>query len=113
VEPGPARPGDAFDVPGIAFYAEHVSGGQVDPATGQFVFHVTNGHLVRDGVVSEPVAETTVSGYGPQVLLDIDVVADDIASGAAKCGKAGQWVQVGLRQPTLRVRRLLVGGTAR
>ncbi|WP_078489613.1 TldD/PmbA family protein [Streptomyces bikiniensis] len=94
-------------------YAEHVGGGEVIESTGEFTFRVTNGHLIVDGRVTDPIEETTITGTGTQVLRDIDAVADDSTVGAAKCGKFGQWVTVGVVGPTLRVGSLLVGGTGR
>ncbi|MFE7181815.1 TldD/PmbA family protein [Streptomyces erythrochromogenes] len=94
-------------------YAEHVGGGEVIESTGEFTFRVTNGHLIENGRVTDPIEETTITGTGTQVLRDIDAIADDTAVGAAKCGKFGQWVTVGVVGPTLRVGSLLVGGTRR
>ncbi|MEU2179478.1 TldD/PmbA family protein [Streptomyces thermolilacinus] len=94
-------------------YAEHVGGGEVIESTGEFTFRVTNGHLIENGRVTDPIEETTITGTGTQVLRDIDAIADDSTVGAAKCGKFGQWVTVGVVGPTLRVGSLLVGGTSR
>ncbi|MFJ7625103.1 TldD/PmbA family protein [Streptomyces sp. NPDC097595] len=95
----------------FGIYAEHVGGGEVIEATGEFTFRVTNGWLIENGRITDPVRETTIAGLGTEVLRDIDAVADDVTVGAAKCGKFGQWVPVGVIGPTLRVRSLLVGGT--
>lgn len=94
-------------------YAQHVGGGEVVESTGEFTFRVTNGYLIENGRITDPIEETTITGTGTQVLRDIDAVADDSTVGAAKCGKFGQWVTVGVVGPTLRVGSLLVGGTER
>ncbi|MFD3842020.1 TldD/PmbA family protein [Streptomyces sp. NPDC058642] len=94
-------------------YAQHVGGGEVIESTGEFTFRVTNGYLIENGRITDPIEETTITGTGTQVLRDIDAVADDSTVGAAKCGKFGQWVTVGVVGPTLRVGSLLVGGTQR
>ncbi|NED91177.1 TldD/PmbA family protein [Streptomyces sp. SID11233] len=98
---------------GFGIYAEHVGGGEVIEATGEFTFRVTNGHLIEKGRITDPIQETTIAGLGSRMLADVDAVADDPAVGAAKCGKFGQWVPVGVIGPTLRVGSLLVGGTER
>ncbi|MEU1122553.1 TldD/PmbA family protein [Streptomyces sp. NPDC005899] len=95
----------------FGIYAEHVGGGEVVEATGEFTFRVTNGWLIEKGRITDPVRETTIAGLGTEVLRDIDAVADDVTVGAAKCGKFGQWVPVGVIGPTVRVGSLLVGGT--
>ncbi|WP_217254036.1 TldD/PmbA family protein [Streptomyces sp. AC602_WCS936] len=95
----------------FGIYAQHVGGGEVIESTGEFTFRVTNGYLVENGKVTDPIEETTITGTGTQVLRDIDAIADDVVVGAAKCGKFGQWVPVGVVGPTLRVGSLLVGGT--
>ncbi|MGQ4516202.1 metallopeptidase TldD-related protein [Streptomyces sp. DW26H14] len=104
---------DIISSTGYGIYAQHVGGGEVIESTGEFTFRVTNGYLIENGRVTDPVEETTITGTGTQVLRDIDAVADDSTVGAAKCGKFGQWVTVGVVGPTLRVGSLLVGGTER
>ena len=94
-------------------YVAHLGGGQVNTATGDFVFGMTESYLIEDGVITEPLREGNLIGNGPQVLLDIDALGNDFAMGSpGTCGKDGQGVPVGDGQPTLRVRALTVGGTA-
>lgn len=105
---------DVADIIGstpMGIYAQHVGGGEVIESTGDFTFRITNGYVIRDGELAEPIEETTVTGNGIQVLRDIDAVGNDSTVGAARCGKFGQWVPVGVVGPTLRVASLFVGGT--
>lgn len=95
-------------------YVAQLGGGQVNTATGDFVFGMTEAYLIEDGKLTEPLRDANLIGNGPQALLDIDAVGDDFAMGSpGTCGKRGQGVPVGTGQPTLRVRGLTVGGTAR
>jgi TldD protein len=95
-------------------YVAQLGGGQVNTTTGDFVFGMTEAYLIENGVVTEPIRDANLIGNGPQALLDIDVVGNDFAMGRpGTCGKQGQGVPVGMGQPTLRVRALTIGGTAR
>jgi TldD protein len=53
-------------------------------------------------------------GSGPEVLTRVSMVGNDLKldEGVGVCGKEGQSVPVGVGQPTLRIDRLTVGGTA-
>jgi TldD protein len=93
------------------FYARSLSGGEVNPATGDFVFAVEEGYLIEAGKIGAPVRGATLIGNGPEVLKAIDAVADDLAVKAGICGKEGQHVPVGSGQPTVRIRELTIGGT--
>jgi TldD protein len=95
----------------FGLYAQHVGGGEVSEATGDFVFRVLNGYLISEGKITDPVRETTVRGRGPDVLRGIDAIGNDVRTGAARCGKFGQRIPVGVSGPTLRIGSLLVGGT--
>jgi TldD protein len=94
-----------------ALYAKSLSGGQVNPATGEFVFGVAEGYLIESGKVAGPVRGATLVGNGREVLLGIDAIADDLDVRPGTCGKEGQAVPVGSGQPTIRIRELTVGGT--
>lgn len=94
-----------------ALYAKSLSGGQVNPATGEFVFGVAEGYLIEGGKIAGPVRGATLVGNGPEVLKGIDAIADDLEIKPGTCGKEGQAVAVGSGQPTVRIRELTVGGT--
>jgi TldD protein len=94
-------------------YIAQLGGGQVNTATGDFVFGMTEAYLIEDGEITEPLRDGNLLGNGPQVLRDIDLLGNDFAMGnPGTCGKDGQGVPVGDGQPTLRVKALTIGGTA-
>jgi TldD protein len=93
-------------------YCAQLGGGQVNTATGDFVFGMTEAYLIEDGEITHPLRAANLIGNGPQVLLDIDAVGNDFDTWAGTCGKDGQGVPVSAGQPTLRVAGLTVGGTA-
>jgi TldD protein len=89
-----------------------MGGGEVDVASGNFVFSCTEAWMIRDGRVAEPIRDATLIGNGPEVLRSIDRVGRDLGYGVGTCGKEGQGVPVANAQPTLRIPRITVGGTA-
>ena len=94
-------------------YVAQLGGGQVNTATGDFVFGMTEAYLIENGEITEPLREGNLIGNGPQVLMEIDALGNDFEMGhPGMCGKDGQGVPVGDGQPTLRVERLTIGGTA-
>ena len=94
-------------------YVAKLGGGSVNTATGDFVFGMTEAYLIENGELTDPLRESNLIGNGPQVLRDIEVLADDFAMGnPGTCGKDGQGVPVGDGQPTLRVKSMTIGGTA-
>ena len=94
-------------------YAKNLRGGQVDPATGDFVFVVSEAYLIKNGRLTDAVRGATLTGNGLSVLNEIDAVADNLDFGPGMCGKGGQNVPAACGQPTLRIRRITVGGTSR
>ncbi len=95
-------------------YAVGFGGGQVDITNGKFVFSCTEAYRVRNGVVGAPVKGATLIGDGATALQKIRAVGTDMSldPGIGNCGKAGQWVPVGVGQPTLMIGGLTVGGSA-
>jgi TldD protein len=92
-------------------YAEGLGGGEVNPATGDFVFGITEAYLIENGELTRRVRGANLIGNGPRALSLIDAVGSDFDSKEGMCGKGGQWVPVGLGTPTLRIAMLTVGGT--
>ncbi|MEX2100741.1 MAG: TldD/PmbA family protein [Acidimicrobiia bacterium] len=93
-------------------YCVALGGGQVNTATGDFVFGITEAYMIENGEVTEPVRAAQLIGNGPETLRLVDAVASDFDTWAGTCGKDGQGVPVSSGQPTLRVAELTVGGTA-
>ena len=95
-------------------FAKSFGGGQVDITSGKFVFSCTEAYLIEDGKITTPVKGATLIGSGADALTRISMVGNDMAldPGIGTCGKQGQGVPVGVGQPTLRIDRLTVGGTA-
>jgi TldD protein len=95
-------------------FAKSFGGGQVDITSGKFVFSCTEAYLIEDGKITMPVKGATLIGSGADALTRISMVGNDMAldPGIGTCGKQGQGVPVGVGQPTLRIDRLTVGGTA-
>lgn len=110
---GDTDPDDIVAATDHGVYVAHLGGGQVDTASGDFVFGMTEAYLIEHGEITEPLRDGNLIGNGPKVLADIDLLGNDFAMGGpGTCGKDGQGVPVGNGQPTLRVRELTVGGTA-
>ena len=109
--PGEATPEDLIAGVERGLYAVSFGGGQVEPATGDFVFGVSEGYLIEGGRVTAPVRGATLIGNGPEALAAIDGIADDLDIATGFCGKGGQRVAAGVGQPHVRIRALTVGGT--
>ncbi|MCG3267967.1 metalloprotease TldD [Yoonia sp. I 8.24] len=95
-------------------YAVGFGGGQVDITNGKFVFSCTEAYRVKNGIVGAPVKGATLIGDGATALKQIRGIGNDMQldPGIGNCGKAGQWVPVGVGQPSLLIGGLTIGGAA-
>jgi len=95
-------------------YAVNFGGGQVDITSGKYVFQCTEAYKIENGKVTAPVKGAMLIGNGPTDLHRISMIGNDFAldPGIGTCGKNGQGVPVGVGQPSLRMDRITVGGTA-
>ncbi|MFN8894035.1 MAG: metalloprotease TldD [Betaproteobacteria bacterium] len=95
-------------------YATNFGGGQVDITSGKFVFSASEAFWVENGRILYPVKGATLIGNGPEAMTRVSMIGNDLEldTGVGVCGKEGQSVPVGVGQPTLRIERLTVGGTA-
>ena len=110
---GDTEPQDIIADTQSGVYVAQLGGGQVNTATGDFVFGMTEAYLIENGEITAPLREGNLIGNGPEVLQNIEVIGNDFAMGSpGTCGKDGQGVPVGDGQPTLRVAALTIGGTA-
>jgi len=112
--PGERDPGEIIASVKKGLYAVNFGGGQVDITNGKFVFSASEAYLIEDGKVTRPVKGATLVGSGPEVLTRVSMIGNDLKldEGVGVCGKDGQSVPVGVGQPTLKIDRMTVGGTA-
>lgn len=110
IAPGKDDPASILRDTSWGVYVKSMGGGQVNTVTGDFVFAVTEGYLIRDGKLAEPIRGATLVGNGPKALSIIDRVGNDLGFSTGTCGKDGQGAPVTDAQPTLRIPELTVGG---
>ncbi len=110
---GDSDPADIIAATDFGVYIAQLGGGQVNTASGDFVFGMTEAYLIEGGVITEALRDANLIGNGPAALAAIDAVGNDFSMGyPGTCGKDGQGVPVGMGTPTLRVPSLTIGGTA-
>ncbi len=110
--PGESDPQEIIASVKRGIYAVDFAGGQVDTASGKFVFTTSEAYLIENGKITTPVKGATLIGDGLAVLNQVSMVGNDLQldSGIGTCGKDGQTVPVGVGQPTLKIDSLTVGG---
>jgi TldD protein len=111
IAPGEAEPEAIIAEVKQGFYAVSFAGGQVDPATGDFVFGVNEGYLIEGGRVTRPCRGATLVGNCLETLGAIDAVGNDFWMKTGICGKGGQKAPVGTGQGHVRIASMTVGGT--
>ena len=94
-------------------FAVSFGGGQVDITNGKFVFSCTEAYEINNGKIGSPIKGATLIGNGPDILTKVSMVGNDMQldPGIGTCGKNGQWVPVGVGQPSILVDEITVGGT--
>lgn len=110
IAPGKDDPASILRDTPRGIFVRAMGGGQVNTVTGDFVFAVTEGYLIHDGKLGEPIRGATLVGNGPTVLSIVDRVGNDLGFATGTCGKDGQGAPVTDAQPTLRIPELTVGG---
>ncbi|PCI40713.1 MAG: peptidase C69 [Elusimicrobia bacterium] len=110
IAPGKEDPAEILKSLDRGLLVTQMGGGEVNTATGEFVFGVDEGYWVEGGKIKHRVRDANMLGVGPDVLKSIDRLGWDIGWGVGTCGKQGQGVPVSDGQPTLRIPSLLIGG---
>ena len=111
LEPGNDDPAEIVRSIERGVYAAHFAGGEVNPATGNFVFGMSEAYMILDGEIAHPIKGANLIGNGPQVLARIDAIGDDFARWEGVCGKDGQAAPVTTGMATVLLGRMTVGGT--
>lgn len=109
VLPGPDNPDEILDSMKDGFLVTKMGGGQVNPATGDFVFDVEEGFQIKKGK-KNMVRSATLLGNGPAVLNQMDMIGTDHGWAIGTCGKEGQGAPVSDALPTVHIKKLVIGG---
>ncbi|MGI5879224.1 MAG: TldD/PmbA family protein [Syntrophomonadaceae bacterium] len=112
IAPGTDDPDEIIKSTEQGLLVKRMGGGQVNTTNGDFVFEVQEGYVIEAGEVKYAVRGATLIGNGPEALTNIDRVGSDHGFAIGTCGKDGQGVPVADAQPTIRIKRLTVGGTS-
>ena len=112
IAPGKDDPDKIIKQAGRGLLVKKMGGGQVNTTTGDFVFDVAEGYIIEDGEIGPMVRGATLTGNGPEVLGNIEMVGSDIGFTIGTCGKDGQGVPVSDAQPTIWINNIVVGGTS-
>ena len=107
---GPDKNEDIIASIEYGLYAKKMGGGSVNPLTGEFNFGVSEGYIVRNGKICEPVRGASLVGTGSQILMDIDMVGQNMATGQGMCGSSSGSVPTDVGQPLIRISKITVGG---
>ena len=93
-------------------FAKSFAGGQVDTASGKFVFAASEAYLIENGKITAPIKGAMLIGDGPSILKKISMVGNNFSldAGTGTCGKCGQWVPVGVGEPSVLIDSITVGG---
>lgn len=91
-------------------YAKKMGGGSVNPVLGQFNFSVQEAYIIKDGEIKEPVRGASLIGKGNEILMNIDMVADNVKQAQGMCGSISGSIPVNVGQPMIRIKNILVGG---
>ncbi len=107
---GKSTPEEIIKNTKFGLYAKKLGGGSVNPATGEFNFAANEAYIVENGKISYPVKGATLIGSGKEVLLKIDMIANDLLRAQGMCGAASGSIPTDVGQPTIRVSEMTVGG---
>ena len=110
IAPGTDKNEDIIASIEYGLYAKELGGGSVNPVTGEFNFAVSEGYMVRNGKICEPVRGASLVGKGSDIIQDIDMVGTDLDMGQGMCGSSSGSVPTNVGQPLIRVSQITVGG---
>jgi len=110
IAPGTDKNEDIIGSMEYGLYAKEMGGGSVNPVTGDFNFAVTEGYIVRNGKICEPVRGASLVGKGSEIIQNIDMVGSQLEMGQGMCGSSSGSVPTNVGQPMIRVSSITVGG---
>ena len=94
----------------LGVYCERMSGGTVNPPTGDFNFAVETARLIENGKLTKRIKGITLIGNSKDILQNVEKVSSDLELGSGYCGSKSGMIYVTIGQPTIKVSKILVGG---
>jgi len=107
---GNSTPEEIISNTEYGIYAKNMGGGSVNPATGDYNFSISEGYIIRNGKIAEPIKGAALIGNGMDTLNKIDMVGSDLKLAVGMCSAGSGTIPAAVGQPTLRVSELTVGG---
>jgi TldD protein len=92
------------------YYFKSFRGGQAN-LDGTFQVGIQEGYEIINGEVGELIRNASISGNTLETLHQVDAVGKDFALDSGRCGK-GQTAFIGDGGPHIRIKEIVVGGSA-
>lgn len=110
LKPGNDKVEDMIKSIKLGVYCQRMSGGSVNPATGDFNFAVDTARLIEDGKLTKMIKGITLIGNSKDILKNVEMVSSDLLLSGGYCGSKSGTIYVTIGQPTIKVSKILVGG---
>lgn len=110
IAPGKSTPEEIIANTELGVFAKYMEGGSVNPTTSDYNFSVSEGYMIRNGKLAEPIKGAAIIGKGIDTLKKIDMVGNNLGLGIGMCGASSGTVPVTVGQPMIRVSELTIGG---
>ncbi len=110
--PGKCNFNDVINSIDYGLYVVNLLGGQVDITSGNFVFSILEGYIIKKGKILNSIKGATLIGSSIDIMNKISMVCNDLKfdDGMGLCGKDNQNIPVSVGQPTLKIESITVGG---
>ncbi len=76
IAPGKSVPEDIIKSTSSGLFVKKMGGGQVNTVNGDFVFEVSEGYLLENGKIVDPVLGSTLTVKVPELLKEMDIVGN-------------------------------------
>ncbi len=113
IAPGDKDPEEIISSVDKGILVVKMGGGQVDIVSGDFTFGVPKAFMIENGKVTKKLRGVSLVGNGGEVLRNIEMVGNDLGFAVGTCGKDGQGAPVTSGLPTIKIKKLVVGGKAK
>lgn len=112
ISPGKYEPGELLSSVKFGIYAKEFGEGKVLFNQNLFYFNINSAYIIRNGKISEPLGRVIVKGEIDKTLNSVEMIASDFQydRGISYCLKDGQFLNVRIGQPTVKIGALTITG---